>query len=255
MTIRELLNHTGGTGDIFTPEYEAHRQETRTLADYVRLFGNRPAAFEPGSRMEYSNYGFILLGRIIELVTGEPYQPYVREHIYLPAGMLHTDARPETDQVEGRAIGYTHGPNGLAPNTNTMPWSGTSAGGGYSTVHDLFLFAEALQSGKLVSADLLREATRGSALRKDYGMGFMFCRTADMATAAADQVSTARCTYCLKADTCWLHWRTGTREWRRIWSISLPLSCRSTTATQTTTLDRLQELRCDPGIEVPPAAV
>jgi D-alanyl-D-alanine carboxypeptidase len=53
-----------------------------------------------------------------------------------------------------------------------MPWSGTSAGGGYSTVRDLFLFAEALQSGKLVSPDLLREATRESDMRPDYGMGF-----------------------------------------------------------------------------------
>jgi D-alanyl-D-alanine carboxypeptidase len=172
VTIRELLNHTGGTGDIFTPEYEARRAETRTLADYVKLFGSRPAAFAPGSRMEYSNYGFILLGRIIELVSGEPYEKYVREYIYLPAGMLHTDSRPEADQDGGRAIGYARGPNGLTPNTDSMPWSGTSAGGGYSTVRDLFLFAGALQSGKLVSPDLLREATRASPMRPDYGMGF-----------------------------------------------------------------------------------
>jgi CubicO group peptidase (beta-lactamase class C family) len=172
VTIRELLNHTGGTGDIFTPEYDANRQETRALADYIKLFGTRSVAFEPGTRMEYSNYGFILLGRIIELVTREPYEKYIREHVYLPAGMLHTDSRPEKDHVEGRAIGYTHGSNGLMPNTDTMPWSGTSAGGGYSTVRDLFLFAEALQSGKLLSPELLREATQGSPMRKDYGMGF-----------------------------------------------------------------------------------
>ena len=53
-----------------------------------------------------------------------------------------------------------------------MPWSGTSAGGGYSTVGDLYLFAQALQSGKLLSPELLSEATRGSALRSDYGLGF-----------------------------------------------------------------------------------
>lgn len=172
VTIRELLNQTGGTGDIFTPEYEAHREETRTLADYVKLFGSRPVAFEPGSRMEYSNYGFILLGRIIELVSGEPYQKYVQEHIYQPAGMMHTDSRPEADHVSGRAIGYTPGQNGLVPNTDRMPWSGTSAGGGYSTVRDLFLFAEALQSGKLLGPELLREATQASPKRLDYGMGF-----------------------------------------------------------------------------------
>ena len=172
VTIRELLNHTGGTGDIFTPEYEANRQETRTLADYIKLFGTRPVAFEPGTRMEYSNYGFILLGRIIELVSREPYQKYIQEHVFLRAGMLQTDSRPESDHVSGRAIGYTHGSNGLTPNTDTMPWSGTSAGGGYSTVRDLLLFAEALQSGKLLSLELLREATQGSPMRKDYGMGF-----------------------------------------------------------------------------------
>jgi CubicO group peptidase (beta-lactamase class C family) len=172
VTIRELLNHTGGTGDIFTAEYEAHREETRTLADYVKLFGNRPVAFEPGSHMEYSNYGFIILGRIIELVSGESYQKFVQEHIYQPAGMMHTDSRPEADHVTGRAIGYTPGQNGLVPNTDGMPWSGTSAGGGYSTVRDLFLFAEALQSGKLLGPELLREATQASPRRLDYGMGF-----------------------------------------------------------------------------------
>jgi D-alanyl-D-alanine carboxypeptidase len=172
VTIRELLNHTGGTGDIFTPEYQAHREKTRTLADYIELFGSRPVAFEPGSRMEYSNYGFILLGRIIELVSGESYERYVQEHIYHPAGMMHTDSRPEADHVNGRAIGYTRGPHGTVPNTDGMPWSGTSAGGGYSTVRDLFHFAEALQSGKLLGAELLREATQASAMRRDYGMGF-----------------------------------------------------------------------------------
>ena len=172
VTIRELLNHTGGTGDIFTSEYQAHREQTRSLADYVKLFGNRPVIFEPGSRMEYSNYGFILLGRLIELVSGEPYQDYIQEHIYRPAGMTHTDSRPEGDHGSGRAIGYTSGGNGLIPNTDGMPWSGTSAGGGYSTIRDLFLFAEALQSGKLLDLNLLREATQASPKRPDYGMGF-----------------------------------------------------------------------------------
>ena len=172
VTIRELLSHTGGTGDIFTPEYDAHRLETRTLADYVKLFGNRPVRFEPGTRMEYSNYGFVLLGRIIELVSNQAYDSYVREHIFLPAGMLHTDSRPESEHVAGRAIGYIHGPTGLAPNTSTMPWSGTSAGGGYSTVGDLLLFAEALQAGKLLDPALLKQATTGDAAHPNYGMGF-----------------------------------------------------------------------------------
>ena len=176
VTIRELLSHTGGTGDIFTPEYEAHRLETRTLADYVKLFGNRPVRFEPGTRMEYSNYGFILLGRIIELVSGMPYESYVREHVFIPTGMQHTDSRPESDRVAGRAIGYIHGPDGFVTNTDTMPWSGTSAGGGYSIVGDLLLFAEGLRSGKLLDPALLKEATTGDATHPDYGMGFYVLR-------------------------------------------------------------------------------
>jgi D-alanyl-D-alanine carboxypeptidase len=176
VTIRELLSHTGGTGDIFTPEYEAHRLETRTLADYVRLFGNRAVQFQPGTRMEYSNYGFILLGRIIELVSHEPYESYVREHVFVPAGMLHTDSRPESDHVLGRAIGYTRGPNGMMPNTSTMPWRGTSAGGGYSTVGDVLLFAEALRAGNLLGPALLKQATTGDTAHPDYGMGFYVLR-------------------------------------------------------------------------------
>ena len=169
--IRQLLDHTGGTGDIFTPEYETHRLETRTLNDYVNLFGNRPLRFEPGSKFEYSNYGYILLGRLVEIVSGEDYQAYVRKHIYTPAGMSRTDSRPEVERTPGRATGYTHGPNGLQPNTSTLPWSGTSAGGGYSTVGDLLRFAMALQNGELLEQKLLKEASTDQS-HTGYGFGF-----------------------------------------------------------------------------------
>jgi D-alanyl-D-alanine carboxypeptidase len=71
VTLHQLLTHTGGTGDIFGPEFAQHREELRTLADYVQLYGTRAPAFEPGSRHEYSNYGFILLGRFIDVVSGQ----------------------------------------------------------------------------------------------------------------------------------------------------------------------------------------
>jgi D-alanyl-D-alanine carboxypeptidase len=243
VTIRELLNHTGGTGDIFTPEYEAHRKETRTRADYVKLFGSRPVAFDPGSRMEYSNYGFILLGRLIELVSGEPYQKYVQEHIYQPAGMMHTDSRPEVDHVNGRAIGYSPRQNGLVPNTEGMPWSGTSAGGGYSTVRDLFLFAEALRSGKLLDPALLREATQSSAMRPDYGMGFYVLANGGYGHGAVHPGSMVNCTSCPTAVMCWSLSPTGTREWPQTWPISLPQFCLSAISARRTNLHRLQEVR------------
>jgi D-alanyl-D-alanine carboxypeptidase len=73
VTIHHLLTHTGGTGDIFGPEFDARRLELRTLQDYVKLYGARDLTFEPGARWEYSNYGFLLLGAMIEKVTGKSY--------------------------------------------------------------------------------------------------------------------------------------------------------------------------------------
>jgi D-alanyl-D-alanine carboxypeptidase len=155
VTIHQLLTHTGGTGDIFGPDFDAHRKELRTLADYVRLYGRRGLEFEPGSRWAYSNYGFILLGVGIEKVTGHSYYDYVRQHVYAPAGMTRTGSLPENQAVPDRSIGYTKPPGATAwaPNTDTLPYRGTSAGGGYSTVEDLARFAHALLNHKLLSPD------------------------------------------------------------------------------------------------------
>ncbi|HKD91100.1 MAG TPA: serine hydrolase domain-containing protein, partial [Terriglobales bacterium] len=71
VTIHQLLTHTGGTGDFFGPEFDKHRLELKTLNDYIKLFGARGPQFEPGSKWEYSNYGFLLLGVIIERVSGQ----------------------------------------------------------------------------------------------------------------------------------------------------------------------------------------
>ena len=90
VTLQQLLTHTGGTGDIFGPDFEAHRQELRTAADYIKFYGNRGPKFDPGTHWEYSNYGFILLGAIIEKVSGQSYYDYVREHIFERAGMTST---------------------------------------------------------------------------------------------------------------------------------------------------------------------
>jgi len=154
VTIRHLLTHKGGTGDIFGPEFDAHRLELRTLQDYVQLYGNRGPVFEPGSRFEYSNYGFILLGLIVEKVSGQSYYDYVREHVYLPAGMTSTGSEPEDHDIPDLSIGYTAtgAANGLRPNTGMLPYRGTSAGGGYSTVEDLLSFANAVQQNKLLNA-------------------------------------------------------------------------------------------------------
>ena len=168
VTLHHLLTHTGGTGDIFGPEFDAKRLEIRTLNDYVALYGARGLEFEPGSRWAYSNYGFLLLGVIVERVTGGSYYDYVQTHVYEPAGMTDTGSQPEAELVPNRAVGYMKrqagpvpGPRpGSAsnsaswrPNTDTLPYRGTSAGGGYSTVSDLVRFADALLTHKLLNAE------------------------------------------------------------------------------------------------------
>jgi D-alanyl-D-alanine carboxypeptidase len=163
VTIHHLLTHTGGTGDFFGPEFDAHRLELRTLQDYVKLYGKRGLEFEPGGKWEYSNYGFLLLGVIIEKVSGQSYYDYVRAHVYGPAGMTSTDSLPEDQAVPLRSIGYTKAGGGenWQPNTDTLPYRGTSAGGGYSTAGDLQKFADALRNHKLLDARYTELLTMG----------------------------------------------------------------------------------------------
>ena len=176
VTIHHLLTHTGGTGDIFGPQFSAHRLELRTLRDYVKLYGERDLKFEPGSRWEYSNYGFLLLGVVIEKVSAGSYYDYVRDRVFKPAGMTSTASLPEDETVPGRSVGYMKdGPNGLRPNTDTLPYRGTSAGGGYSTAEDLVRFGIALQTHKLLNAhytDLLTTGKVETRPGEKYAYGF-----------------------------------------------------------------------------------
>jgi len=176
VTVEQLLMHTGGTGDIFGPEFEKHRLELKTLQDYVKLYGNRALDFAPGSEWRYSNYGFLLLGVLIEKVSGQSYYDYVQEHIFKPAGMTATASDPEDQSVTDRSVGYTRfGGPALRPNNDTLPYRGTSAGGGYSTVEDLFKFATALQTHKLLNAQNTELLTTGKvdAGGSKYAYGFM----------------------------------------------------------------------------------
>jgi CubicO group peptidase (beta-lactamase class C family) len=178
VTIHQLLTHTGGTGDFFGPEFDKHRLELKTLQDYVKLYGQRDVKFAPGSKWEYSNYGFLLLGVIVQKVSGQDYYDYVRQHVFLPAGMTLTDSLPEEQTVAKRSVGYTKedGSETWAPNTNTLPYRGTSAGGGYSTVGDLQRFAQALHDHKLLDAqytDLLTTGKVETGGGSKYAYGFM----------------------------------------------------------------------------------
>ena len=93
MTIRQLLDFSSGMGAIFGGKWGSTPKETlRSLADYRPLFEGDPLKFEPGSNHAYSNAGYVVLGLIIEAVSGQDYYGYVREHIFRPAGMADTAA-------------------------------------------------------------------------------------------------------------------------------------------------------------------
>jgi D-alanyl-D-alanine carboxypeptidase len=173
VTLRELLNHTGGTGDIFGPQFDAKRTTLKTNADYVKLYGTRGLAHEPGKQDSYSNYGFVLLGEVIERVSGMSYYNYVERHIFKVAGMHSTASPPEALKIPARAIGYMKQDGAWVDDKDKLPYRGMAAGGGCSTVGDLFKFAQALESGKLVSGALLHEATEPQNNGRWYGYGFM----------------------------------------------------------------------------------
>jgi len=162
VTIGELLTNTGGTGDIWGPDFDKHRLELRTLHDYINLYGNRALRFEPGSRWEYSNYGFILIGAVIEKVSGESYYDYVRQHVFNPAGMTSTGLGMEDKAIPNRSIDYTKmGGTHWIPNSDAPTNSGTPAGGGFSTIGDLLRFANALRENKFLDAQHTKLMTTG----------------------------------------------------------------------------------------------
>jgi len=171
VTVRMLLTHTGGTGDFFGPEFDANRLSLKNHADYVALFGARAPRFAPGSRDAYSNYGFLLLGNIIEKVSGQSYYDYVAQHIFAPAGMTNTGSLPEEESVPHRAAPYTWKDSWVSA-ADTLPYRGMSAGGGYSTVGDFLKFAEGLRTEKLLPGRLVADATTPHNHNGNYGYGF-----------------------------------------------------------------------------------
>jgi D-alanyl-D-alanine carboxypeptidase len=165
VTIEQLLTHTGGTGDIFGPKYDGHSEEFSSPAKFIALYGARDLTFEPGSKWYYSNYGYVLLGAILESVTGQTFNKYFDENIFRVAGMHSTSQLPLP--ADTTAIAYAGAlATGLKP---VLPYYGTPAGGGYSTVDDILTFARAIQSNRLLDPKHTAMLTTGKV---DTGNGY-----------------------------------------------------------------------------------
>ena len=151
ITVGQLVTMTSGIGDIFNERWFAGSQwKVRHNKDYLPFFADRPLEFEPGTRNLYSNGGYVVLGLIIEKVSGKSYYDFVRENIFAPAGMKDTDSYEIDKLPPNTAIGYMKKGGARVPNAVAMPGRGSSAGGGYSTAGDLLKFVAALKDGKLL---------------------------------------------------------------------------------------------------------
>ena len=170
--IMHLLSHTAGLGSYLGGGIRGSR--AGTVDEMMRFAADAGTAFAPGTRWRYSNTGFLVLGRVIEKVSGKSYFDYVRDHVYRPAGMTGTEAHPKDRIPATAAIGYDRRGTGYTSHVSGLPFRGGPAGGGYATAGDLLRFAEALRTGKLVSPAMVRVLTtpKPQLSSPEYGYGF-----------------------------------------------------------------------------------
>jgi CubicO group peptidase (beta-lactamase class C family) len=156
ITIHHLLTHTAGIPS-FTgfPDNMRFERLPTTVAATVQRFKDKPLDFEPGTKMRYSNSGYVLLGYIIEKVAGKSYEEFLTERVFRPLGMKHSGYDHPATLLPNRAAGYTRSGTNIL---NCIPFAMDTphaAGALYSTVVDLLTWDQALYSERLVSASAL----------------------------------------------------------------------------------------------------
>ncbi|MGH6909101.1 MAG: serine hydrolase [Phenylobacterium sp.] len=170
VTIAQLLSHTSGLGNYWAALAKSPADAAASVPQTLALFVNDPLEGTPGV-FAYSNDGYVVLGALIEKLTGRDYYEHVRETIFRPLGMNDTDFYRVDEVVPNLAIGYTRDlerPGKWRNNLLVTGVRGGPAGGGYSTAGDLLAFANALAANRLLSPEMTREWTRG---RFDYAHG------------------------------------------------------------------------------------
>lgn len=182
VTIDQLLTHRSGLGDYLRPDNLPAIGAARSATDLLPVAIKDGLAFAPGSKQQYSNSGYIVLGAVIERLSGLSYADYVRSHVFDPAGMTTADlagiaphAAPMTKhEPDGSLSAVAHPAPAIGANR------ASSAGGAFVSARDMIKFGEALRSGKLLSRSIAEELwmprVSGPArdgARVSYGYGFI----------------------------------------------------------------------------------
>jgi CubicO group peptidase (beta-lactamase class C family) len=151
VTIRRLLDHTSGIQGVTEMQaFRAIRGQDLPRDSLVTLFGNAPFLFEPGEALIYNNSAYILLGHIIEKVSGVTYEEYIEEELFAELGMTRSSYCSNSEVVERRAHGYQLAPDGLVRRPYTSHVWPFSAGSLCSTVGDLARWLQALHGGQVL---------------------------------------------------------------------------------------------------------
>lgn len=164
ITIQHLLTHTSGIPDYYDEEkitdfdsFFVGRPwyEMKGPRDYLAVFPDEPMKYPPGARFSYSNGGYILLGVVIEEVTGVAYQHYVEQAIFRAIGMNRSGFFAFNRLPEGTALGYIEDADGWRTNIYNLPIVGASDGGAYTTADDLATLWKAFWANDILPQDLV----------------------------------------------------------------------------------------------------
>lgn len=176
ITLAELLGHTSGIPDIINDkEFGTWSMSPHSPEEQLAVLRDKPLEFEPGSQFRYSNSNYILLGMVLEKVSGQKYSVLLRQGILIPLGMRDTGLDTDELVLPKRAQGYNLGRNGLVSARRslsmTVPWA---AGAIYSTTGDLLRWERALFGGKVLNQASLKAMT--SPGKGGYGLGVEVAR-------------------------------------------------------------------------------
>jgi CubicO group peptidase (beta-lactamase class C family) len=178
VTVRNLLTHTSGIPDYLPPVTLAQFNAPTPPLDLISLVADKPLDFPPGSQVEYSNTNYVLLGLIIESVSGLPYATFLEQRIFRPLGMSASGYQRDFSQIAKAATGYGYKTQSTLETIPTDE-AAFSDGGLYSTVDDLFKFDQELSGHRLLSPAIEDQMftpwggePAGFPLESDIGLGW-----------------------------------------------------------------------------------